>query len=89
MTTEIRDFGDGKTVVVYTNDRATATKLGNYKSCFKIIPYEQVQYSNKKVALVGVDYYFPKRQLKSLCRKVGIPFQPLPRNGEFHIGSFT
>ena len=64
--TELREFGDGKTVVVYTNDREIATKLGNRKKCFKIIPYEQDQ--GKKVALVGIDFYFPKRETKALLR---------------------
>lgn len=85
MTT-IRDFGDGQTVVVHTNDRELATQLGNYKQCFKIIPYEQVQYSNKKVALVGVDYYFPKNQLKVLLRKLGIANRGLAKNEEIQIG---
>ena len=67
--TELRDFGDGKTVVVYSEDRATATKLGNKKRCFKIVPYEQTQ--KNKVVLVGVDYYFPKSEKRTLLRFCG------------------
>ena len=87
MATEIRDFGDNQTVVVYTDDRKLATRLGGLKSCYKIIPYEQEQYSQKKVALIGIDYYFPKKQLKMLLRKLGIPTQPLKRLGVFQLGS--
>ena len=85
MTTEIRDFGDKKTIVVYTDNREVATSLGKYKSCFKIVPYKQEQFSKKKVALAGMDYYFPKKQLKGLLRKFGLPVQTLPRSGVLQI----
>lgn len=77
MTTEIRDYGDGKTIVVYSDERELVTKLSNLKSCQKIVPYTQDQSSKKKVALIGVDLYFPKRRLKTLFRKLGIAPQPL------------
>ena len=59
MKTTIRDFGDGQTVVVHTNDRELASQLANYKYCFKVVPYEQ-WFRGKPPVLVGVDYYFPK-----------------------------
>lgn len=65
---EIRDFGDGQTVVVYTNEREIADRLSNRKDCLKIIPYQQEQYSKKRVALIGLDYYLPRSQ-KAILRK--------------------
>jgi hypothetical protein len=78
MKTTLRDFGDGQTIVVHTNDRELASKLSGSKFCFNEIPYEQIQ--KNKAILVGVDYYFPKSQTKALMRKLGIPPQTLKRN---------
>ena len=66
--TELRDFGDGATIVLYTDERELATKLGNRKNCLKVIPYTQEQ--RKGEILVGIDYYFPKRERKALERLV-------------------
>lgn len=88
MTTELRDYGDGKAVVVYTNDRTLATQLSNYRDCFKIIPYEQEQRPHRqpaKLVLVGIDYYFPKKKLKALCRKLNIPSEGLKKFGSISI----
>ena len=85
--TELRDFGDGQTVVVYTNNRDLASKLGNLKICLDIVPYEQEQYKNKRIALIGIDYYFPKKRLRGLFRTLGIPTQPLKPLGVIQIGS--
>jgi len=68
MTTEIRQFGDNRTIVVYTDNRQIASRLETYKDCFKIVPYEQEQYSKKRDTLVGVDFYFPKRIMRRLER---------------------
>ena len=59
--TEIRDFGDKKTIVVYTNDRQIANRIQGWKECFKVVTYEQEQFSRKRVALVGLDLYLPKK----------------------------
>ena len=88
MTT-IRDFGDGKTVVIHTNDRNLASRLGNYKACFNIVPYEQEQYSNRKLALVGIDFYFQKKVLRALLKKIGIPYRGLQKFEEFQIGEIS
>jgi hypothetical protein len=87
---KIRDFGDNRTIVIHTNDRATGTKLADYSQCLKIVPYEQEQVIRKqhKMVLVGADYYFPKRRLKSLCRNLGIPPQKLLKGEEIQIGNF-
>lgn len=82
----IRDYGDRWAIVIYTNERAVATQLGNLKDCFKIVPYEQEQYSKKKVALIGVDYYFPKKSLKGLLKKLGATAtRKLPRFGNIQL----
>ena len=65
---ELRDYGDNKTIVVYTDEQKVAQKLRQRKSCLKIIPYEQEQYSKKRVVLVGLDFYFPKSAKKGLMR---------------------
>lgn len=71
MTTELRDYGDRQTVVVFTNDQQTAEKLRNRKTCFKTVPYEQEQYRKKRNQLVGYDFYFPRREKKALLRLPG------------------
>ena len=58
---EIREFGDGKTIVLYSDNRQLITRLSNSAKCFKTIPYEQEQPSKKRIALIGADLYFPKR----------------------------
>jgi len=67
---EIRDFGDKKTVVAYTDEGKIASKLRTRSKLIKIVPYEQEQYSKGKVATVGFDFYFPKSLKKSLSRMV-------------------
>lgn len=67
--TKLRNFGDGKTVVVHTQDRELANRLMKRKDCLHVVPYEQEQYSQRRVALVGLDLYFPaksKRQLEKI-----------------------
>jgi len=59
---ELRDFGDKRTVVVYTDDRQFANRLMARKRCLKSIPYEQGD------KLVGLDFYFPKSERKNLIR---------------------
>lgn len=81
--TKLRNFGDGKTVVVYTKDRELANRLMRREDCLRVIPYEQEQYSKHKVALVGLYLYFPariKRQLQKIirCTEGQTPSQRLP-----------
>lgn len=61
---------DSKTLVLYTNDSSLVRRVSNWRECFKVINYEQEQYSKKRVALVGVDIYLPrnKRILRRLQR---------------------
>ena len=60
MATEVREFGDKATLVVFTDDRKAANQAKNWRECFKVIPYEQEQYSKKRVALIGFVLYLPK-----------------------------
>ena len=63
---ELRDFGDKKTIVAFTDDNKIANKLREYKNCFKMVPYEQEQ--KGKIVIVGIDFYFPKSSAKRLSR---------------------
>ena len=70
MTTELRDFGDGRTVVVYTTDNQMATKLRSYVDCFKVVDYEQEQ--KKGIRVVAKDFYFPRRKKRKLLGLEGV-----------------
>jgi len=70
MTTEIRDFGDNKTIVLYTDEQKLYRQLKDSTKCFKVVPYEQEQYSNRRVAVVGADLYFPKRYRAWVERRI-------------------
>ncbi len=59
---ELRDFGDGKTMVLFSDDKKVIDKVSGWKECSKCIAYEQEQYSKKRVALVGWDMYLPKKK---------------------------
>jgi len=52
--TEIRDFGDGNTIVVYTEDKQLHQRLREWKHCQRVVPYESGS------ATLAVDLYFPK-----------------------------
>ena len=68
MTSEIRDYGDEKQIVLHTTNNATYQRLKGSVKVIKQVDYEQEQ--KKKVALVGVDLYFPKRYGKWLERQI-------------------
>ena len=68
MTVELRDLGDKRTVVLFTDENKIAGKLRDRKSFIKAIPYEQEQYSKKRVSLIGWDFYFPKSEKKRLLK---------------------
>ncbi len=59
---ELRDFGDGKTMVLFSDDKKVVEKVSGWKECNKCVAYEQEQYSKKKVGLVGWDMYLPKNR---------------------------
>ena len=67
---EIRDYGDGKTLVVHTDQNDIYHKLENSTKCTNVIPYEQQQ--NGKEKMVGVDLYFPKKYKAWLFSITGV-----------------
>jgi len=82
MATEIRDYGDQKTIVVYTDDNNTAANLKDRKTLIKEIEYHQD--TKNGVRCVGKDFYFPKRQLRSICRGLGLKTSRGFTLGKFH-----
>ena len=75
MTTEIRSYGDRKTVVVYTDDKQVYRRLRKSTRCIRIIPYEQKQ--RTKIALVGVDLYFQRKHRAWLEKLLGLQKVPI------------
>ncbi|MFC2045716.1 hypothetical protein ACFLUH_03455 [Chloroflexota bacterium] len=71
VLTEVRDYGDKRTVVVYTNDNEVCRKLRDSRKCFRIVSYEQQQ--NGKTVLVGVDLYFSKKDFTWLKEHLEYP----------------
>ena len=71
MVTEIRDYGDNRTIVVYTNENTVASNLKARKQLLKEIEY--CQDTKHGIRCVGEDFYFPKRQLRSICKSLGNP----------------
>jgi hypothetical protein len=55
-------------VVLYTDDIQVYGKLRGSKKLIKRILYEQQQ--KQRIAIVGVDLYFPKRYLSWLQKQV-------------------
>lgn len=68
--TELRNLGDDRTIVLYTNDNRVYRKVLESVKPVKIVPYEQEQ--GGKVAMIGVDLYFPKEYRKWLEKNIGI-----------------
>ena len=66
-TTEIRDFGDRKTIVLYTEDNEVYPRLKQWKSCQQVVPYCQ----NGRV--IGADLYFPKQAEVEIRKVLGLP----------------
>jgi len=66
--TEIRDFGDRKTIVLYTQDNAIYQALK--EKAFREVPYEIWKDCDPtKAKKVAVDLYFPK-EVKTKLQKV-------------------
>jgi hypothetical protein len=70
---ELRNLGDGRTVLLYTNDNRVYRRLRDSGKLVKVVPYEQEQ--GGKVAMVGVDVYFPKEYRKWLGKNIGVHTQ--------------
>lgn len=65
---ELRDYGDKKTVVLFTDENKVTAALKNLDRVFKTIPYEQWQ--EKKIVLVGYDFYMDKRYKNWLVKRI-------------------
>ena len=70
IVTELRNFGDGRNIVLYTNDNRVYRKVLESVKPIKIVPYEQEQ--GGKLAVLGVDLYFHKEYRKWLEKNIGI-----------------
>ena len=70
---ELRNFGDGRTIVLYTNDSRAYRKVLESVKPINIVPYEQEQ--GGKLAVLGVDLYFHKEYRKWLEKNIGIRTQ--------------
>ena len=75
IRTELRDFGDNKTIVLYTNDNRVYRQLQDSTKLIKIVPYEQEQ--RGKLALIAADLYFPKEYRKWLEKNIGVDSQKI------------
>ena len=73
IVTELRNLGDDRTIVLYTNDNRVYRKVLESVKPIKIVPYEQEQ--GGKLALLGVDLYFFKEYRKWLKKNIGIRTQ--------------
>lgn len=71
METEIRNYGDGKMIVLHTKDSEVYRKLRDSVKVVKIVPYYQRQ--NGKEVLVGVDLYFLKKHQKWVEQQINAP----------------
>jgi hypothetical protein len=70
VVAELRNFGDGRTIVLHTNDNRVYRKVLDLVKPIKIVPYEQEK--EGKLTVVGVDLYFPKEDRKRLEKNIGI-----------------
>ena len=70
LVTDLRELGDNKTLVLYTNDNRVYRKIRDSIKPIKIVPYEQER--NGKVDMVGVDIYLPKKYRKWLAKNIGV-----------------
>ena len=66
IVTELRNLGDNRTIVLYTNDNRVYRKVLESVKPIKIVPYEQ----GGKLAVLGVDLYFPKEYRKWLGKNI-------------------
>ena len=71
MVNEIRDYGDGKTIVLYTNENVVYRKLRDSTKVIKSVHYSQEQ--KHRWVMVGCDLYFAKKHHSWLQRKIASP----------------
>jgi len=66
----IRDYGDKRSLVVYTDQNDIYHKLVKSTKCANVIPYYQEK--NGKLKMVGIDLYFPKKHTTWLFAKTKV-----------------
>ena len=85
MAIEIRDYGDKKTIVVYTDDNTVLRKLREWKSCQKVVFYEVWENCDPRNAVkVAVDLYFDKKEENHIGRVLGMPLKTKQRSKAQH-----
>ena len=68
MVTELRNYGDGKTVVLYTEDNTVYKRLKDSKKVIRSQAYEQEQ--KGRFVAVGYDLYFDRKHKAWLKDKI-------------------
>ena len=68
---ELRELGDNKTLVLYTNDNRVFTRIRDSIDVVKIVPYEQEQ----RGKMVSADIYILKKHQKWLDKNIGVSIQ--------------
>ena len=67
--TELRDYGDGRTIVLYTEDNEVYQKLK--KSAEREVFYETWKNCDPtKASKVAVDLYFPRKKKEAINKRV-------------------
>jgi len=66
-TTELRSFGDGTTIVLYTEDKRVYHQLKEWAYCQRVVLYKR---GNKMVA---ADLYFSKEAERGLRKALRLP----------------
>lgn len=85
MDTEIRNYGDKKTIVVYTKDNTVLRKLRKGKACQKIVFYEVWKnYDPRNAVKVAVDLYFDKKEENRIREALGMPLKTKQRSKAQH-----
>lgn len=81
MVAEIREYGDKKTIVVYSDDNTVLRKLREWKSCQKIVFYEVWKDCDPRNAVnVAVDLYFDKKEENHIRGVLGMPLKTKQRS---------
>lgn len=81
MTTEVREYGDKETIVVFTKDNAVFRKLKDWKSCQKVVFYEVWKDCDpRKAVRVAVDLYFDKKEENRIRKALGMVMKEKKRS---------
>ncbi len=81
MITEIRDYGDKKTIVVYTKDNSVLRKFRKWKACQKVVFYEVWENCDPRNAVkVAVDLYFNKTEENRIREALNMPSKEKKRS---------